>query len=160
MTVKTRPTESVWDYPRPPRLEPVPERLTVLFAGRFFAETTRAYRVLETSHPPVYYFPPEDVDTRVLTPAAGATWCEFKGQAQYWTLEIGARRSERAAWSYPEPAAGYRAIAGYFAFYADRVDQAWVGTDQVRPQESAFYGGWITDRITGPFKGPPGTRFW
>ncbi|MEM1344406.1 MAG: DUF427 domain-containing protein [Pseudomonadota bacterium] len=153
------PTESVWDYPRPPRLEPVPERLRAVFAGQTVAETTRGYRILETSHPPVYAFPPEDV-AEVLQAVQGATWCEFKGRAQYWDLVVGARSAPRAAWSYPDPTPDFTAIANHLSFYASRLDEAWVGDERVRAQEGDFYGGWITSRVTGPFKGPPGTRFW
>lgn len=153
-------TESVWDYPRPPRLEPVAERLRVVVAGRTVAETTRGHRVLETSHPPVYYFPPEDVAADALVPAEGVSLCEWKGPARYFDLVVGQRRSPRAAWCYPDITPAYRSIEGHLAFYASRVDEAWVGEERVRPQEGDFYGGWITSRVTGPFKGPPGTRFW
>ncbi|NIM27424.1 MAG: DUF427 domain-containing protein [Gammaproteobacteria bacterium] len=152
--------ESVWDYPRPPRLEAVRERLRVVFAGETIAETDNGYRVLETSHPPVYYFPPGDVRRERLTPAPGQSFCEFKGVARYWTIDVGAARSERAAWSYPEPTADFDAIKNYFAFYASRVDACWVGDEQAESQAGDFYGGWITARVVGPFKGGPGTRGW
>ena len=152
--------ESVWDYPRPPRLEKVDERLRVVFMGVTIAETENGYRVLETSHPPVYYFPPGDVRRDLLTPAPGRSFCEFKGVARYWTLAVGDSRAEKAAWSYPDPSAGFRNIADFLAFYASRVDSCWVGGEQVRSQAGDFYGGWITSRIVGPFKGGPGTRGW
>lgn len=152
--------ESVWDYPRPPRLEAAADRLRVVFAGGTIAETDNGYRVLETSHPPVYYFPPSDVRLDALIPVTGYSACEFKGLAQYWTLDVGGRRSERAAWSYPDPTAAFRAIANYLAFYASRVDACWVGDEQVRSQAGDFYGGWITSRLVGPFKGSPGTEGW
>ena len=152
--------ESVWDYPRPPRLDTVKETLRVTFAGQTIAETQRGVRVLENSHPPVYYFPPADVQQDVMVRAAGGSICEYKGMACYWTLEVGNERSEKAAWSYPEPTDAFRAIKDFFAFYASRVDTCWVGDEQVRPQLGDFYGGWITARIVGPFKGGPGSQGW
>ena len=152
--------ESVWDYPRPPRLEPVPARLRVVFGGETIADSTSGYRVLETSHPPVYYIPPADIRMDVMRPAPGSSWCEFKGQASYWSIEAGGRRSENAAWSYPDAVAGLRAIAGHLAFYASRVDDCFVGDERVQPQDGDFYGGWITSQVVGPFKGGPGTRGW
>ena len=152
--------ESVWDYPRPPRLERVKDRLRVVLDGEVLAETEQGWRVLETSHPPTYYFPPTAVRRDLLVPAPGRTLCEFKGPAHYWTAETGGRRVERVAWSYPDPWGRFRPITDHFAFYASRVDACWVGDDPVHPQEGDFYGGWITDRVAGPFKGAPGTRFW
>ncbi len=153
--------ESVWDYPRPPRLEPVAERLRVVAGGLKVAETEAGFRVLETSHPPVYYFPPGSVAPDLLVPAPGHSHCEYKGRASYWTLELpGGRRAERVAWSYPEPTAAFAAIRDHFAFYASRVESCWVGEERVKPQQGDFYGGWITSRIAGPFKGGPGTFGW
>lgn len=152
--------ESVWDYPRPPRIEPVPERIRVVFNGVTIADTQRALRVLETSHPPTYYIPPEDVALQYLSQTARRSFCEFKGGARYWTLSVGTRVAHDAAWSYPEPTPAYRALAGYLAFYAGRVDACYVGDEQVQPQAGDFYGGWITSRIVGPFKGGPGTLGW
>ncbi len=152
--------ESVWDYPRPPRLEKVSDKLRVTFAGKTIAETTEAYRVLETSHPPVYYFPPTDVRQDFLVPAAGRSFCEFKGVAQYWTLDVSGARSEKVAWSYPDPADGFRVIKDFFAFYASRVNSCWLGDERVQAQAGDFYGGWITSRIVEPFKGGPGTLGW
>ncbi len=152
--------ESVWDYPRPPRVEPVSQPIRVLFNGVTIAETSRAQRVLETSHPPVYYLPPQDIRMEYLSQTARHTFCEFKGAASYWTITVGARRSENAGWSYPTPAQGFEAIRDYIAFYASRVDACFVGDEQVTPQAGDFYGGWITARIIGPFKGTPGTEGW
>jgi len=152
--------ESVWDYPRPPRLETVRERLRIIFAGETIAETTRGSRVLETSHPPVYYIPPEDVRQDLLVRATGQSFCEFKGIAQYWSLDVGGARSEKAAWSYPDPTDRIRGIRNFLAFYASRVDGCWVGEERVQAQAGDFYGGWITARIVGPFKGSAGTRGW
>lgn len=152
--------ESVWDYPRPPRLEPVDAQLRVEFAGETVATTARGHRVLETSHPPVYYFPFEDVRDAYLSRVDGQSFCEFKGVARYWTLDVNGRRSERAAWSYPSPTRGFAAIKDHLAFYASRVDACWVGDERVHAQEGDFYGGWITSRVVGPFKGAAGTRGW
>ncbi len=152
--------ESVWDYPRPPQLEPVSARLRVKFNHRTITDTASGFRVLETSHPPVYYIPPNDVARDCLRAAPGSSWCEFKGRAKYWSLAVDGRESLNAAWSYPAPAAEFADIAGYIAFYASRVDQCWVDDERVLPQEGDFYGGWITSRIVGPFKGGPETRGW
>jgi uncharacterized protein (DUF427 family) len=152
--------ESVWDYPRPPRLESVGERLQVMFNGETIADTVGAFRVLETSHPPVYYLPPGDVAQHFLRAAPGTSWCEFKGHAKYWSLDVNGKLADRAAWSYPEPSRAYAQIARYLAFYAFRVDECWVGDERVQPQQGDFYGGWITSRVVGPFKGSPGTRGW
>ena len=148
--------ESVWDYPRPPRVEPVPETVQVVLGGRVLAETRRALRTLETSHPPVYYVPMADVVAGRLTPGRGTTFCEYKGRAVYWDAE----GVEAVGWSYPEPSPGYEQLADHVAFYPGRVDQATVGGEVVTPQEGGFYGGWITARVVGPFKGAPGTTWW
>lgn len=152
--------ESVWDYPRPPKLEKVSEPLRVVFAGETVASTEQGFRVLETSHPPVYYIPPEDIRPDCLVKAAGQSFCEYKGVATYWSLDVGGIRSENAAWSYPDPTAPFAPIRDYLAFYATRVDECRVGDERVQPQEGDFYGGWITSRVVGPFKGAAGTRGW
>lgn len=152
--------ESVWDYPRPPRLEQVSERLRVIFNGATIADTTAGYRVLETSHPPVYYIPPTAIIQPYLLAAPGSSWCEFKGHAKYWSVDVNGRHAENAAWSYPTPSPAFADIAGYLAFYASRVDECWVGEERVQPQQGDFYGGWITSRIVGPFKGGAGTHGW
>ncbi|MCX7893944.1 MAG: DUF427 domain-containing protein [Burkholderiales bacterium] len=150
--------ESVWDYPRPPRLEPVARRVRVVFGGRTVADSTRALRVLETSHPPTYYVPRADVAAGALEPAAGESFCEWKGTACYFDVVAGERRAPRAAWSYPEPFPAFAPIAGYVAFYAGPMDACYVGDERVRPQPGRFYGGWITADVVGPFKGEPGSR--
>jgi len=152
--------ESVWDYPRPPRLEDSERRIKVVFGGVTLAYTTRAKRVLETSHPPVYYIPPEDVRMEHLTLAGGATFCEWKGAARYYDISTDERREPRAAWFYPDPIPAYAGIRGYVAFYPSLMDACWVDGEKVRAQEGDFYGGWITSDIVGPFKGGPGTRGW
>lgn len=152
--------ESVWDYPRPPRLEKIGARLRVICNAHIIADTIAGYRVLETSHPPVYYIPPDDIARQYLLDAPGNSWCEFKGHAKYWSLVADGRTSERAAWSYPAPTPQFVDIAGYLAFYASRVDECWVDDERVQPQQGDFYGGWITSHIVGPFKGGAGTRGW
>jgi len=153
--------ESVWDYPRPPRLEPSTKRITVELGGVMIADTTRAMRVLETSHPPVYYIPLADVVAGVLTPSrAGESWCEWKGSAAYYDVAAGGRQAPRGAWTYRTPSASYAAIRDAVAFYPSAMDRCTVDGVVVTPQPGDFYGGWITPDIVGPFKGAPGTRGW
>jgi uncharacterized protein (DUF427 family) len=153
-------TESVWDYPRPPRLETCAKRVLVRHGGRLLADGTRSWRILETSHPPVYYLPRDDVTAGVLEPSARRSYCEYKGEATYWHLRVGDELLRHAAWSYQQPAAQYAAMAGAVAFYASRVDECTVDGERVTPQPGDFYGGWITAEILGPFKGLPGTSGW
>lgn len=151
--------ESVWDYPRPPRVEPVAETVKVVHGGGVLAESRRALRVLETSHPPTYYIPASDVAMQRLMCVAGKTsFCEFKGTAQYWALTDDPERI--VAWSYASPSSGFEAIADHLCFCASQVDEAWVGDERAKAQASDFYGGWITSKVVGPFKGPPGTSGW
>jgi uncharacterized protein (DUF427 family) len=152
--------ESVWDYPRPPKLEEVAEEVEVFFAGRSIAYTEAPLRVLETSHPPVYYVPPDSVDEGVLEPNGRTTDCEYKGQARYFDLVVGDQRSKDAAWTYDDPAPGYEAMAGYVAFYPGRVETALLDGEAVQPQPGGFYGGWITTAVVGPFKGLTGSADW
>lgn len=152
--------ESVWDYPRPPRVEPVTEWLRVVVDGETIAETTRGLRVLETAGAPVYYFPRDDVRMDRLEPSPHRTVCEWKGDASYHSLAGPERRVENIAWSYEDPLPGYEAIRGHLAFYPALVDEAWVGDERAVPQPGRFYGGLITSRIVGPFKGEPGTQGW
>jgi uncharacterized protein (DUF427 family) len=152
--------ESVWDYPRPPRVEPAPERIRVEFAGETVVDTDRAVRVLETSHPPTYYVPREAIRPGVTVSSPTSTSCEFKGRASYLTLRLGDRESVDAGWWYPAPARGFEALTDMVAFYPGRVDACYVGEERVTPQAGDFYGGWITSRIVGPFKGGPGTFGW
>ncbi|WP_375456833.1 DUF427 domain-containing protein [uncultured Methylobacterium sp.] len=152
--------ESVWDYPRPPRLEPVAARLTVVLGGRTIAETVAGFRVLETSHPPTYYFPPGDVAEGVLGPPRRAGICEWKGRAVLFDVRAGAGAAPGAAWAYPDPTPGFRPIAGHVAFYAGPMEGCFVGGVRAAPQPGGFYGGWITPGIVGPFKGGPGSQGW
>ena len=152
--------ESVWDYPRPPRVEPVHARVTIELGGRLIAETTRAVRVLETSHPPAYYLPPEDFVDGALVPAAGSSFCEFKGTASYYDIVSADAVAPSAGWYYPSPSRGFAQIAGFVSVYPGRMDRCTVDGETVTPQEGGFYGGWITANIVGPFKGATGTWGW
>jgi uncharacterized protein (DUF427 family) len=150
--------ESVWNYPRPPRLEPVNRHIRVLFAEMVVAETRQALRVLETSHPPTYYIPPEDVRQDLIRVTTVHSICEWKGEAQYFDLQLGERRSANACWSYPNSSSAFLPLKDYIAFYADRTDGCFVDGERVTAQPGPFYGGWITSEIVGPFKGEPGIR--
>ncbi len=152
--------ENVWDYPRPPALEPVSKTIRIVFGGRVIAETAAAFRVLETSHPPVYYLPRAAFRDCVLEPAAGESFCEWKGSAKYWTIRAGDAVAARAAWSYPEPTPRFLPIRDHLAVYAGRMEQCFVGEEAVTPQPGGFYGGWITSDLKGPFKGGPGSMGW
>ena len=152
--------ESVWDYPRPPRLEPTTKHIRVVFNGVTVAETRRAWRVLETSHPPVYYIPPLDIRSEYLKPGTGRSFCEWKGEARYYTLEVDGRRAENVGWYYPHPTPSFAPIRDHVAFYAAPLDGCYVDGERVTPQPGGFYGGWITADIVGPFKGEPGTMGW
>jgi uncharacterized protein (DUF427 family) len=152
--------ESVWDYPRPPSAEVTGRRVVVELGGRVVASTDRAVRVCETSHPPVYYVPREDVAEGVLQRASGTSWCEWKGAATYWDAVVDGRRYPGIAWSYEDPVERYTVLRKALAFYPSRVDRALVDGETVRAQAGDFYGGWITDEVVGPFKGEPGTLGW
>ena len=152
--------ENVWDYPRPPRLEPVAQPVRIVFAGRTIAETTAAWRVLETSHPPVYYLPRSAFGACKLEPAPGESFCEWKGAARYWTIRVGDAVAERSAWSYPHPTEAFAAIRDHLAVYAGPMDACFVGEEAVTPQPGGFYGGWVTSDLVGPFKGVPGSMGW
>lgn len=152
--------ESVWDSPRPPRLERTARRVEVWLGGVKIADTTGAYRVLETSHPPTYYLPREAFRPGVLTPAPDSSVCEWKGEASYWTLSAGGKVAEGAGWSYERPAPAFAPIAGYVALYAGRMDECRVDGMRVTPQPGGFYGGWVTPDVVGPLKGEPGSWGW
>ncbi len=152
--------ESVWDYPRPPRLEEFHGSITVELGGQTIASTTRAWRVLETSHPPTYYLPHDCFAEGSLREAAGSSWCEWKGQASYYDLVTPATVAPRAAWTYRHPTPAFAPIAGAIAVMPALVDRCTVNGEQVIPQPGGFYGGWITSWIAGPFKGVPGSTGW
>lgn len=153
--------ESVWDYPRPPRLERTSSLLRVLHRGVVLAETTAAFRILETSHPPVFYIPPADIAMQhMVRSPSRSTFCEFKGIAIYWSINVAGAVFRDAAWSYQQPAHPYKALKDHIAFYANRVDECSVDGEIVQAQAGDFYGGWITSKVKGPFKGAPGTMDW
>lgn len=152
--------ESVWDYPRPPVVVPCAERIRVIHRHVVVADSTHALRILETSQPPAYYLPPSDVDLDLLEMSDRHSWCEWKGQATYWSLIVDGHRDDDVAWSYESPTPDFTAITDHLAFYAQRVDECWVGDERVVPNPGSFYGGWITSRVVGPFKGAPGTLHW
>jgi len=153
------PIENVQSYPRPPALEPVPQRLRIVQGGSVVADSMRGLRVLETHHPPTYYLPPEDIVAE-LRPVAGGSFCEWKGAARYFDVIAGGKTAHKAAWSYPAPTARFVGLAGYVAFYAGQMDEAWVGETRVTQQPGAFYGGWVTPNLQGRIKGAPGTGHW
>jgi uncharacterized protein (DUF427 family) len=152
--------ESVWDYPRPPRLADFTGAITIVLGGQTIASTTRAWRVLETSHPPTYYLPRTAFVEGALRPTAGESWCEWKGWASYFDLVAATREAVGAAWTYERPSAPFEPIAGAVAVMAAQVDRCTVNGEDVVPQPGGFYGGWITSWIVGPFKGVPGSRGW
>jgi uncharacterized protein (DUF427 family) len=152
--------ESVWDYPRPPRLEDTTKHLQIIFNGVTLADTHRAKRVLETSHPPVYYIPPDDIQRQYLVLADQRSYCEWKGQAAYYAIAIGDKKALNAAWFYPQPTPAFAAIRDYVAFYPQFMDSCFVDGENVQSQPGNFYGGWVTSDIVGPFKGEPGTWGW
>jgi uncharacterized protein (DUF427 family) len=152
--------ESVWDYPRPPRLEPERREVRVELAGQVIARSRRALRVCETAGPPTIYVPPEDVRMELLEPSAQGSFCEWKGAARYFSVRVGERLARDAAWSYPEPRPPYEALRDRLAFYPGRVDACFLADERVEPQPGRFYGGWITREIRGPFKGEPGSEGW
>ena len=152
--------ESVWDYPRPPALERTDSHLVVEHAGVVVADTRRGWRVLETSQPPAYYFPPEDVRLDLLEPSLHATFCEWKGQASYRSIRVGDVVATDAVWLYEHPTPQFEPITDHLAFYAQRVDRCTVDGEEVEANQGAFYGGWITSKVVGPFKGGAGTAGW
>ncbi|MFB0835326.1 DUF427 domain-containing protein [Arthrobacter halodurans] len=152
--------ESVWDYPRPPRVEPSSELIEVVLGGVTVARTSSSFRVLETSHPPTYYLPRAAFAEGALRPAPGSSWCEWKGEASYFDLVGGRRTAHAAAWTYPRPSPGFEALRGHLAVMPAQVDACRVDGETAVPQEGGFYGGWITSRVVGPFKGGPGTFGW
>ncbi len=152
--------ESVWDYPRPPRLERSSTLVEITFGGQVLVRTTSSLRVLETSHPPVHYVPIADVAPGMLTPSERHSWCEWKGEADYFDVAGGGRIEAAAAWTYPAPVTSFAALLGHVAFYPGRMDGCWLDGEQVQAQPGDFYGGWRTSKVVGPFKGAPGTGGW
>ena len=152
--------ESVWDYPRPPRVEVVDHRVVIRLGGEAILDTRDVVRVLETSHPPVYYVPISAFADGALAPTAGGSYCEFKGAARYFDVSGGTATAHKAAWTYPEPSAGFEHLVGRVAVYARPMDACEVDGEVVVPQPGGFYGGWVTSAVAGPFKGAPGSMGW
>ncbi len=152
--------ERVWDYPRPPRLETTPKHIRIEFAGVVVADSRSAFRVLETSHPPVYYIPPLDVAMEHLVETPGSSYCEWKGMASYYSVVVGDARLENVAWFYPDPTPAFQPIQDHIAFYPGPMDGCFVDGERVVSQPGDFYGGWITSDLVGPFKGGAGTQGW
>lgn len=152
--------ESVWDYPRPPSLVPDDRLVVVVLGGEQVCRSQHALRVLETSHPPVWYLPRSDWLPGALQPATGTSYCEWKGVAHYLTVMGGDRSPERAAWTYPQPVPAYAALEGMVAVYPELMDACSVAGEPVRAQDGGFYGGWVTGEVVGPFKGAPGSTSW
>ncbi|MFK7805512.1 MAG: DUF427 domain-containing protein [Anaerolineae bacterium] len=152
--------ESVWDYPRPAVAEPTKKRIQITFNGIMIVDTTRAFRVLETSHPPSYYVPPEDCQLNYFKAGTGRSMCEWKGPAKYYTIEVEGKRAENAAWYYPTPTESFQKMRNYIAFYPAMMDECRVAGEIATPQAGGFYGGWVTKDIVGPIKGEPGTWGW
>jgi uncharacterized protein (DUF427 family) len=152
---------SVWDFTRPPAYEQWHERVEVRFAGRRIAGTDDAWCVLETSHPPTYYLPYAAFEPGTLRAVDGVgTVCEWKGAAAYYDVVCGDQVAARAAWTYPNPTGDALVLRDHVALYARAMDVCLVDGKPVTPQPGGFYGGWITDRVSGPFKGSPGTTGW
>ncbi|WP_459787367.1 DUF427 domain-containing protein [Alteriqipengyuania sp. 357] len=152
--------ESVWDYPRPAIAEPSSAYIVIEHRGVRIADTRHAVRVLETSHPPQYYIPPDDIAAGMLERAPGRSLCEWKGQAHYWDVVAGGDRLAKVGWSYPDPTPGFRILTDYVGFYPAPFERITLDGEVVTPQPGEFYGGWITSKVVGPFKGIPGSRFW
>lgn len=151
--------ESVWDYPRPPRVVRDDREVIVRFAGEVIARTRNARRLLETASPPTFYLPPDDVRLETLVEPRNGSLCEWKGQSLYWTLVVDGQREQDVAWSYPNPYEEFTAIRDFISFYPGRLECT-VDGQRVQPQSGGFYGGWVTPEIVGPFKGDPGTSHW
>jgi uncharacterized protein (DUF427 family) len=150
------PPERVADYPRPPALVPCEGHVRVAALGQLLCDTHRSLRVLETFHPPTFYLPPESMNTDLLQPAAGRSFCEWKGVARYFDVVApDGRRLERCVWQYPDPTPPFAALAGWFALYPGCMDACWLDGERVIAQPGGFYGGWITSDVEGPFKGDP-----
>jgi len=152
--------ESVWSYPRPAVAEPSPHRLRIVHRGVIVAETRKGIRTLETSHPPSYYFPPEDITPSVLRLSRRRSFCEWKGEAIYFDVVVNGDTLHDAAWSYPDPHPAFSCLRDCVAFYAGPFDDCFVDDERVTPQPGNFYGGWVTSHVAGPFKGAPGSSFW
>ncbi len=152
--------ESCWDYPRPPALDTSNESIVIELGGMVIARSTKSWRVLETSHPPTYYVPRAAFVEGALRLTTGATWCEWKGKATYYDLVAGDTVVQAGAWNYPEPTPRFADLSDAISLMPAVVDRITINNEVVTPQEGTFYGGWITSRVVGPFKGAPGTSHW
>jgi len=152
--------ESVWDYPRPPRVEDTEKHIEVFFNDILIADTTDAKRVLETSSPPVYYIPTQDIEMKYCIKTDKHSLCEWKGVASYYTIKVHDKTALNAAWYYPDPTPSFKSIKNYIAIYPQKMDACFVDGKIAQSQAGEFYGGWITSDIVGPFKGEPGTEGW
>ena len=150
--------ESVWDYPRPPKLAPDGRLVEIFYGDQVITASSKTYRVLETASPPSFYIPPQDVNWELLGSAPGSSICEWKGRAKYWSLASNPKAGA-VGWSYPNPTPVFEPIRDYTAFYPAAL-ACYVAGEQVRAQPGRFYGGWITNEIVGPFKGEPRTENW
>ncbi len=150
----------MWAYPRPPRVEAARNQVEVIFAEYTIAVTLSPLRVLETSHPPVFYLPVDSVIPGCLVRSSRTSYCEFKGTATYYTVAYRNETATDAAWGYDDPSPGYDALAGHVAFYPAKMDACLVDGELAMPQPGGFYGGWVTSKVEGPFKGGPGTEGW
>ncbi len=158
--MKKKRKESVWDYPRPPRVEPFPGLIEIVHKGYILAKSNDSFRVLETSHPPVFYIPPENIMMDLLQKTSRTSMCEFKGMAVYFNLVTENDQISSIAWCYENPRSGFESIKDCLAFYPSKVEACYVDGEKVKAQEGDFYGGWITSNLEGPFKGGPGTWGW
>ncbi|MRJ77813.1 DUF427 domain-containing protein [Aeromicrobium sp. SMF47] len=158
--ISSRPVENVWDYPRPPSVEPSDENIVIELGGMRIAWTSSSFRICETSHPPAYYLPIEAFAGDVLHALPGRTWCEWKGAASYFDVVTPARTVPAGAWTYRMPSPGYADIIDHIAVYPGKMDRCLLDGERVRAQPGDFYGGWVTSRVRGPFKGEPGTSSW
>ena len=152
--------ESVWDYPRPPAIERFKGHLRIVFNGKIILDTNESFRILETSHPPSYYIPIKHFKPGTIIPASGRSYCEWKGEANYYNIQVGERVAEKCAWGYKSPNSRYSDLKDHISVYASRVDECYVNDELVQAQEGDFYGGWITSNVVGPFKGGAGTWGW
>jgi uncharacterized protein (DUF427 family) len=152
--------ESVWDYPRPPRVEPSHASIEIRFAGLTIARTTASFRVLETSHPPTYYLPRAAFAAEVLRPTSHTTFCEWKGRASYFDIVTPSKTASASAWTYLTPQGDFAALINHLAVMPGAMDECTLNGELVAPQEGGFYGGWITSQVRGPFKGQSGSWGW
>jgi uncharacterized protein (DUF427 family) len=152
--------ESVWDYPRPPRIEPFNGSIRIIFNNEEILNTNRSYRILETSHPPTYYLPISAFKSGVLNETVGSSFCEFKGMASYFDIQVGEKVARKSAWYYPEPSIRFKDLKDHVCLYASPMDACLINDEKVIPQPGGFYGGWITSNVVGPFKGGEGTWGW